>query len=96
MQQMIEVAAWIDVRGELAKVQAPTLVFHASKDGNAPVAVGRQGAEGIGGARFVGLDSANHVLLGAEPAWPGFVRGFRAFLADDAPARLAAPMPAAT
>src|SRR3954468_12287450 len=38
MQRMIEVAAWIDVRDELARIRAPTLVVHSSKDGNAPVA----------------------------------------------------------
>ena len=84
MQRMIDVAAWIDVRDELAKVKAPTLVFHADKDGNAPIAVGRQVADGIKGARFVELESANHVILGDEPAWPVFVREMRAFLAEDA------------
>jgi hypothetical protein len=34
-------------------------------------------------ARFVELDSANHVLLGDEPAWPVFTRELRAFLAAD-------------
>ena len=80
---MIEIAAWIDVRDELSKIGAPTLVFHANKDGNAPVEVGRQVAEGIKGARFVELDSANHVLLGDEPAWPVFTRELRAFLAAE-------------
>jgi pimeloyl-ACP methyl ester carboxylesterase len=83
MQRMIEIAAWIDVRDELSKIGAPTLVFHANKDGNAPVEVGRQVAEGIKGARFVELDSANHVLLGDEPAWPVFTRELRAFLAAE-------------
>jgi pimeloyl-ACP methyl ester carboxylesterase len=85
MQKMIEVAAWIDVRDELARVKAPTLVFHASKDGNAPVAVGRQLAEGIKGARFIELEGANHVLLADEPAWPAFTREMRAFLESKNP-----------
>jgi pimeloyl-ACP methyl ester carboxylesterase/AraC-like DNA-binding protein len=80
MQRMIEVAAWIDVRDELARIKAPTLVCHARSDGNAPVSVGRQVAEGIADSRFVELDSANHVLLGDEPAWPVFTREMRAFL----------------
>ena len=83
MQRMIEVAAWIDVRDELAKIQPPTLVFHANKDGNAPLEVGRQVADGIKGARFVELDSANHVLLGDEPAWPVFTRKLRTFLSSN-------------
>ena len=90
MQKIIDVASWIDVRDELAKVKARTLVVHANKDGNAPVEVGRQVAEGIRGARFVELDSANHVLLGDEPAWSAFTRELRAFLnpgSAPAPAR---------
>jgi pimeloyl-ACP methyl ester carboxylesterase len=83
MQRMIEVAAWIDVRDELAKIEAPTLVCHAKSDGNAPVSVGGQVADGIGDARFVELDSANHVLLGDEPAWPAFTREMRAFLRQE-------------
>jgi pimeloyl-ACP methyl ester carboxylesterase/AraC-like DNA-binding protein len=83
MNKMIEVAAWLDVRNELAKIKAPTLVCHGSDDGNAPLAVGRQVADGIKGARFVELDSANHVLLGDEPAWPVFTREMRAFLRFD-------------
>jgi pimeloyl-ACP methyl ester carboxylesterase len=81
MQRMIEVAAWLDVRDELTKITAPTLVCHARNDGNAPMSVGQQVAEGIANARFVELDSANHVLLGDEPAWPVFVKALRGFLA---------------
>jgi pimeloyl-ACP methyl ester carboxylesterase/AraC-like DNA-binding protein len=81
MLKMIELASWFDVRDELAKVKAETLVCHARQDGNAPVAVGKQVADAIKGARFVELDSANHVLLGDEPAWGEFTRELRAFLA---------------
>jgi pimeloyl-ACP methyl ester carboxylesterase/AraC-like DNA-binding protein len=80
--QMIELAADIDVREELAKVRAPTLVCHSKLDGNSPLAAGRAVADGISGARFVELDSANHILLGNEPAWPPFVTEMRAFLAS--------------
>ena len=80
MEPMIELAARIDVRGELDRIQAETLVMHASMDGNAPIAAGRQVAEGIKGARFVEFDSANHVPLRDEPAWPVIQREVRAFL----------------
>jgi pimeloyl-ACP methyl ester carboxylesterase/AraC-like DNA-binding protein len=83
MQKMIEVAAWIDVRDELAKVRAPTLVFHSNKDGNAPVEAGRLVSEGIPDARFVELEGANHVLLSNEPAWDAFTAELRRFLAED-------------
>ena len=82
MERMIELASWADVRGELSKVRAPTLVCHGRRDGNAPLEVGRQVANGITGARFVELDSANHMFLGDEPAWPPLVRELRAFLRD--------------
>jgi pimeloyl-ACP methyl ester carboxylesterase len=80
MEPMIDLASKIDVRDELAEVRAETLVFHATKDGNAPVDVGRKVAEGIEGARFIELDSANDVLVGDEPAWRTFAREARAFL----------------
>jgi pimeloyl-ACP methyl ester carboxylesterase/AraC-like DNA-binding protein len=83
LEPMIDLASWIDVRDELAKIRAPTLVAHAVKDGNAPLAAGRAVADGIAGARFVELDSANHILLGDEPAWREFTREMRAFLAAE-------------
>jgi pimeloyl-ACP methyl ester carboxylesterase len=82
MTRMIELASWIDVGAELERVRAPTLVCHGRQDGNAPIAAGRAVADGIRGARFVEFDSANHIPLGDEPAWPGFVRELRSFLAD--------------
>jgi pimeloyl-ACP methyl ester carboxylesterase/AraC-like DNA-binding protein len=80
MEPMIELASTIDIRGDLANIRAETLIFHADKDGNAPLSVGREVAEGIAGARFIELESANHVLLGDEPAWREFAREVRAFL----------------
>ena len=80
MEQMIELASLIDVRDQLSKVKAETLVFHANRDGNTPIEVGQQVAAGIAGARFVEIDSANHILLESEPAWRSFAREARAFL----------------
>ena len=80
MEPMIELASRMDVRGELANIRAETLVLHASMDGNAPVAAGRQVADGIAGARFVEFESANHVPLGDEPAWPALQREISGFL----------------
>ena len=80
MEPMIELASRIDVRGELADIRAKTLVLHASMDGNAPAAAGRQVADAIAGARFVEFESANHVPLGDEPAWPALQREISGFL----------------
>jgi pimeloyl-ACP methyl ester carboxylesterase/AraC-like DNA-binding protein len=82
LQAMIELAADIDVRKELSNVRAETLVCHSKQDGNAPLSAGRAVADGIAGAKFVELDSVNHILLGNEPAWPVFVREMRAFLKE--------------
>jgi pimeloyl-ACP methyl ester carboxylesterase/DNA-binding CsgD family transcriptional regulator len=85
-----ETAAWIvetlydiDVTAEAEKVRAPTLVLHAREDARVPFEEGRQLAGLIPGARFVPLDSRNHVLLQTEPAWTRFLDALRAFLAED-------------
>ncbi|HEY7005517.1 MAG TPA: alpha/beta fold hydrolase [Sphingomicrobium sp.] len=91
LMQRIELAADIDVRGELAKIEAETLVCHANKDGNAPISAGRAVAEGIRNARFVELDSPNHILLGNEPAWPVFVKEMRRFLSAE-PTKIPLPV----
>ncbi len=80
MEPMIELASLIDVRDALPRIAAETLVLHASRDGNAPVEAGRQVAEAIPGARFVEFDSANHIPLRDEPAWPVIQQEIRAFL----------------
>jgi pimeloyl-ACP methyl ester carboxylesterase/DNA-binding winged helix-turn-helix (wHTH) protein len=70
----------IDVRREAAEVRAPTLVLHARGDGMIPFETGRQLAALIPNARFVPLESRNHVLLETEPAWARFVDEVREFL----------------
>lgn len=62
----------LDIRSRLADVQIPTLVFHCRNDACIPFALGRELAIGIPNARFVELDSRNHVLLESEPAWGRF------------------------
>ena len=75
----------IDVRREAAEVRAPTLVLHARGDAMVPFEIGRQLAAHIPGARFVPLESRNHVLLETEPAWARFLDEVRAFLGSDPP-----------
>lgn len=81
--RFLEVFSRLDVRDQLAKVQAPTLVLHARGDRRIPMASAIEIAAGIPGAEFIALDSDNHVLLGREPASTAFVAHVRAFL--DAP-----------
>ncbi len=82
---LIEVAYRIDVAALAESVQVPTLIFHARGDARVPFDEGRRLAALIPSARFVPLDSRNHVLLGTEPAWTTFSRELQAFLADGAP-----------
>jgi len=66
---------------ELApQVRARTLVMHARDDRVVPVEEGRLLAALIPDARFVLLESANHILLEHEPAWDVFLAEIGAFL----------------
>jgi hypothetical protein len=51
---------------------------------------GRMLARGIPGARFVALESKNHLILSHEPAWPRFIDEVCAFLGEEEPRRLTA------
>lgn len=62
----------INVRPVLRSITAPTIVFHSDRDRVAPPNEGRILAAEIPGARFIPMPSANHLLLGDEPAWKIF------------------------
>lgn len=66
------VAARIDVRKLLGELKIPTLVIHARDDAVIPVIASKHMAAEIPSARFVQLDSVNHLLLPDEPAWQAF------------------------
>lgn len=69
-----------DVSQILSKVTIPTLILHARHDAMVPFSAGKELAHGIPNAKFVPLDSNNHLLLEDEPAWARFVQEVRAFL----------------
>jgi pimeloyl-ACP methyl ester carboxylesterase len=69
-----------DVGSLLGRVEVPTLVIHAREDAVVPFSQGRTLASGIPGARFVPLESRNHLLLGHEPAFARFLDEVRDFL----------------
>jgi pimeloyl-ACP methyl ester carboxylesterase len=73
----------IDVTHLLPRVQVPTLVLHSVNDAAVPFHAGRELATSIPGARFLPLDSRNHVILEQEAAWPRFLEEVRAFLHGD-------------
>jgi pimeloyl-ACP methyl ester carboxylesterase len=70
----------IDVTELLPQLQVPTLVMHARDDARVPFDAGRRMAAGIPGARFVTLQSKNHLLLEHEPAFGRFLEEVRLFL----------------
>jgi len=72
-----------DVREEARKVIAPTLVFHVRGDAMVPFEAGRQVAAAIPNARFVPLESKNHILLPLEKAWAIFRKEVDDFLDAD-------------
>jgi pimeloyl-ACP methyl ester carboxylesterase/DNA-binding CsgD family transcriptional regulator len=78
--RLIAASAEFDACAALPLIRCPTLVFHARADARVPFEEGRKLASSIAGARFVPLDSRNHVLLDDEPAWAVFARELRAFL----------------
>lgn len=72
----------VDIRGILADVQAPTLVLHSRNESGVPYEQGQELAAGIKDARFVTLETANHILPATDPAWKRCVRHMREFLKD--------------
>ena len=73
-----------DVRETARRVALPALVIHARDDRAVPYEEGRRLAALLPDARFVTLESDNHVLQEDEPAWAAFLAEVRAFLrADD-------------
>ena len=70
----------IDVSHLARNVSVPTLVLHSREDSGIPFEEGRHLASLIPDARFVPLDSKNHILLEEEPAWPRFLAEIQSFL----------------
>lgn len=79
---IVEMLYQIDVTAEAERIRVPTLILHARNDARVPFEEGRQLATLIPSARFVPLESRNHVLLANEPAWPQFLQEFRTFVGN--------------
>jgi pimeloyl-ACP methyl ester carboxylesterase/DNA-binding winged helix-turn-helix (wHTH) protein len=77
-----ETAANIDVTPLAPLVRAPTLVLHADGDAAIPFDQGRLLAALVPEARFVSLESRNHILLEEESAWGRFCEETGRFLAE--------------
>jgi pimeloyl-ACP methyl ester carboxylesterase/DNA-binding SARP family transcriptional activator len=75
----------VNVVDYLPGITAPTLVLHCRDDASAPFEQGRLIASRIPRARFIPLESRNHVLLPRDPAWRVFVGEVRKFFSEGAP-----------
>ena len=74
----------LDVKDLAPQVACPTIAFHSRGDQLIFFEQGRKLAALIPGARFVPLDSKNHVPFREEPAWHTLVAALRSFLDEDA------------
>ncbi len=77
-QRMTTDSTW-----RLPELDLPTLVIHSRGDQMMEFHHARHLAAGIRGARLVGLDSNNHIVLAHEPAWPAFMREITEFTEPD-------------
>jgi pimeloyl-ACP methyl ester carboxylesterase len=67
-ERILRMNADINVIDLLPKVKVPTLVMHCRGDTRVPFSMGQEIAANIPGAKFVPLDSRNHIILSDEPA----------------------------
>ncbi|MGA8969786.1 MAG: alpha/beta fold hydrolase [Pseudolabrys sp.] len=70
----------VDISDLLPQVRVPTLVLHCRNDAAVVFDEGRRLAAGIPGAKFVALESRNHLVLESEPAWEKLIGEIKAFL----------------
>ncbi len=75
-----EVVDYLNVTELLPNVRCPCLVMHGKGDRMQPIEQGRKMAAGIPKAKFISLDSDNHILTENDPAWPVAEREIYAFL----------------
>jgi len=88
---ILEAIGEFDVRDILPQLNVPTLVSHSRNDALVPFEEGRRLASLIPNAKFLPLESANHLVLGHEPAWPVFMDEVRQFLGRPEKRRTSAP-----
>lgn len=72
----------IDVLELATQVSVPTLVLHARDEAEIPLAQSRLMAAKIPNAKFVTLNSRNHILGAKEPAWQEFLQEIEKFVTD--------------
>ena len=84
---LLELVYRNDVRAELERVRAPTLVVHRRGDRAIPYHLGRELAAAIPGATLIPLDGSAHFPWAGDAQ--SVARALRSVLAPEAPARVA-------
>ncbi|MFV2102331.1 alpha/beta fold hydrolase [Micromonospora sp. LOL_024] len=80
--RFLEEFARIDVSDIAHRVQCPTLIIHSRDDARVPAAQARELAALIPDSQLVLLNSRNHLLTAAEPAWDEFLFHLDEFLIE--------------
>ncbi|MGY3585753.1 pimeloyl-ACP methyl ester carboxylesterase/DNA-binding CsgD family transcriptional regulator [Bradyrhizobium sp. USDA 4341] len=80
-RRIIEAFWNADIRAEASNLRCPTLVLHSRQDGRIPFEQGRELAGLIPTARFVPLESRNHLIFETESAWKQVTEAISGFLA---------------
>jgi pimeloyl-ACP methyl ester carboxylesterase len=81
-EQILCMNADINIADLLPTIRVPTLVMHSRGDLRVPFSQGQEVASGIPGAKFVPLESRNHIILADEPANRQFLDAVASFLGD--------------
>jgi pimeloyl-ACP methyl ester carboxylesterase len=77
---LLEVIGDIDVTGLLPKLRVPVLILHSRGDARVHFEHGLMLARTIPSARFVPLESRNHLILSHEPAFERLLEEISSFL----------------
>lgn len=95
-EQYLRAMFVLDVKALAPRVSCPTIAFHSRGDQLVSLEQGRALAALIPGARFVPLESKNHVPFREEPAWQALVAALRPFLDEDGGVSTPSPAKALT
>jgi pimeloyl-ACP methyl ester carboxylesterase/DNA-binding CsgD family transcriptional regulator len=69
----------LDVQAEARRISCPTLVLHGRGEIRIPFEEGRLIAGLVPAARFVSLETRNHLMMQNEPAWEDFLGALAEF-----------------
>jgi pimeloyl-ACP methyl ester carboxylesterase/DNA-binding winged helix-turn-helix (wHTH) protein len=82
--RLLQAIGDIDVIDLLPRLKVPVLILHSRGDARVPFEHGLMLARAIPSARFVPLDSKNHLILSHEPAFGRFLEEMCSFLDEEA------------